>query len=515
MRAARAQSGSGVSRAVISPRSSSSEADIAPSKAQPRAASRERRGRARRRRPRGPSPAAALSMAAAPASSYRAASTALRYYDGRAEHAQGPAARGTPGAAPAPPRPGRGPWRAKSRRSLAARRAAATSSGALISSIASTCGFMERSSMAAPRRLSTPVSTSVCAPTSNTGVPSSAPATSPRSSSSDTRHCAEARRTSSRSSVVFAPAGGESSSVSGSPPSASCGQSAEAQPSGLARYPQRHTAQPPQGSTLPPALAGHPAEAHPHASPDGDEARGDLVQSRVRRGLSRRPPERSPGRAPSRCAPPAGAPPPAAALWAASPRAAEAPPRAAALRLRQRRRRLTYPARQAAPPRFSKPCPLMWTIYSRRGPGICRGKSPRAPVHYKAKKSLKLRVSEHFAQKALCLRLISFEYRGVIDAAASGGVSLFFIFHTCFSLARRFFSASFFCSFRIITAATAIRMTITSTVCSISKYKGPPTRKISIIVPAVTSPESLRLRRIKHRPPWRREHLLPTLPVFP
>ena len=88
----------------------------------------------------------------------------------------------------------------------------------VISSTAMTCGFMARSTMGMPMALGQPSSTSVRLPTSICGTPPHMTATSPRSSSNATRRTghpspSEMQRTRSRSSVVFPPPGGESSSV--------------------------------------------------------------------------------------------------------------------------------------------------------------------------------------------------------------------------------------------------------------------------------------------------------------
>lgn len=77
---------------------------------------------------------------------------------------------------------------------------------------------MARSTMGMPSALGQPSSTSVRLPTSIWGMPPHMTATSPRSSRSATRRSgqpspSERQRTRSRSSVVFPPPGGESSSV--------------------------------------------------------------------------------------------------------------------------------------------------------------------------------------------------------------------------------------------------------------------------------------------------------------
>ena len=89
---------------------------------------------------------------------------------------------------------------------------------------------MARSSIPAPVRLSTPVITSQRAPTSNSGTPSYTPATSPRSSTSDTRRPSASRRISSRRSVVLPPPGGLIIKVLSNPPAVRPGYTSRAQP---------------------------------------------------------------------------------------------------------------------------------------------------------------------------------------------------------------------------------------------------------------------------------------------
>ena len=102
------------------------------------------------------------------------------------------------------------PWAVASRAAPqpAAEIRALTSSGAVISSAASTWGFMERSRSIRARALGQPSSTSVRAPTSSWGRPFHRAATSPRSSATPTRwgvmpSPSEAARIRSRSSVVL------------------------------------------------------------------------------------------------------------------------------------------------------------------------------------------------------------------------------------------------------------------------------------------------------------------------
>lgn len=116
-------------------------------------------------------------------------------------------------------------------RSPAAIRIASMSSGALISSNASTSGRMARSSIMQQAAFCPPVMMSVFAPTSNCGVRFCTAAISPRSSISEMRSpWSDSRRTHSRSSVVFPPPGGERMSVLQKPSFISCGTSASAHP---------------------------------------------------------------------------------------------------------------------------------------------------------------------------------------------------------------------------------------------------------------------------------------------
>ena len=83
-------------------------------------------------------------------------------------------------------------------------RIAARSSGCVISSTASHCGFILRSSMHIPSPFGQPESTSVHGPRSNCGTPCTAPASSSRSSATAMRcPVSESARMQLRSSVVF------------------------------------------------------------------------------------------------------------------------------------------------------------------------------------------------------------------------------------------------------------------------------------------------------------------------
>ena len=118
---------------------------------------------------------------------------------------------------------------------LAAVHTAATSSGMATSSRAIAWGDMARSSIGTARALGQPSSTSVRQPTSSWGRPRWTAASSPRSSTRATRQGGASSvpwlssRTRSRSSVVFPPPGGLSTSVlRGRPSSSSSGRTGRA-----------------------------------------------------------------------------------------------------------------------------------------------------------------------------------------------------------------------------------------------------------------------------------------------